>query len=411
MSTSSTHISPTASHNDTFEADKQNCPVCDSSTVAPILDVPGMPVLCNVLLSSKEIAQAVPRGDLRLSFCTTCGHVYNTAFDPARLDYTEEYENSLHFSSRFQEFVEGVADRLIETYDLHDKQVVEIGCGKGDFLRLLCERGPNEGIGFDPSYEPELLEENVASLFTVVRDLYSEKYADHDADLICCRHVLEHVPEPRAFIETVRRAVGDRADTALYFEVPNVLHTFRDFAIWDLIYEHVSYFSPSSLAHLFSEGGFRVELVEEVYGRQFVGIDARPSTSIGGRRKRFSQDVLHLSHYVEDFTEGFEEKKDEWRSMIDAFVSRGEKAVIWGAGSKGVTILNMLGVVDEIEYVVDINPRKHGKHIAGTGQRIVAPESLKDVRPDAVIIVNPIYSDEIRMTLQRMGLTPRLVEA
>ncbi len=406
-----TTISTAEAGIDNTDASTTSCPICRGSNVAPIADILAMPVLCNVLLPSKEAAQAVPRGDLKLSFCTKCGHVFNTSFDAARFDYTAEYENSLHFSARFQAFVEDLADRLIVTYGLRGKKVVEIGCGKGDFLGLLCERGPNEGIGFDPSFEPDLLEENASSRFTVVRDLYSETYADHDADLVCCRHVLEHVPQPRAFIETVRRAVGERTDTALYFEVPNVLHTFRDLAIWDLIYEHFSYFSPSSLAFLFAECGFRVERVNEVYGRQFIGIDARPGKAIGSSSKRSSEGVLHLARHVESFIEGFDAKKAEWRSMIDGFVSRGEKAVVWGAGSKGVTILNMLGVMDEIEYVVDINPRKQGKHIAGTGQRIVAPEFLKDVHPDAVIVVNPIYSEEIRATLSALGLAPRLVEA
>lgn len=387
------------------------CPVCDSDTVAPVAEIHGMPVLCNILLPTREAARNVPRGDINLSFCTSCGHVFNTAFEPARMDYTEEYDNSLHFSARFQEFVENLADRLIETYDLHQKQVVEIGCGKGDFLRLLCERGPNEGVGFDPSYEPELLEENVSSLFTVVQDLYSERYASHDADLVCCRHVLEHVPQPRAFIETVRRAVGLRTDTALYFEVPNVLHTFRDLAIWDLIYEHYSYFSPSSLAYLFNECGFSVERMEEIYGRQFIGIDARPRASDGSSYARLPEGVLHLARHVESFITRFEVKKSEWRAMIDGFAARSETAVVWGAGSKGVTILNMLGVTNEIRYVVDINPRKQGKHIAGTGQEIIAPERLGEIRPDAVIVVNPIYSAEIRQTLDGLGLASRLVEA
>ena len=68
---------------------------------------------------------------------------------------------------------------------------------------------------------------------------------------------------------------------------------------------------------------------------------------------------------------------------------------MWGAGSKGVTFLNMIDSRYQIEYVIDINPRKHGKYIPGTGQKIVSPEFLREYIPDIVIVMNLIYENEI----------------
>jgi hypothetical protein len=78
--------------------------------------------------------------------------------------------------------------------------------------------------------------------------------------------------------------------------------------------------------------------------------------------------------------------------------------VLWGAGSKGVAFLTTLDIRHEIEYAVDINPHKHGTFMAGTGQQIVAPEFLKGYRPDIVIVMNPIYCNEIQRELDRMGI-------
>ena len=80
--------------------------------------------------------------------------------------------------------------------------------------------------------------------------------------------------------------------------------------------------------------------------------------------------------------------------------------MLWGSGSKAVSYLTTLGITDEIEYVVDINPHKRGKFLAGTGHEIVLPEFLVEYRPDAVIVMNPIYGDEIRKGLERLGLHP-----
>ena len=58
---------------------------------------------------------------------------------------------------------------------------------------------------------------------------------------------------------------------------------------------------------------------------------------------------------------------------------------------------------------VDINPHKQGMFIAGTGHEVLAPESLRDLRPELVIAMNSIYVDEIRGQLQPLGLSPRVV--
>jgi hypothetical protein len=87
----------------------------------------------------------------------------------------------------------------------------------------------------------------------------------------------------------------------------------------------------------------------------------------------------------------------------------GQQAVVWGGGSKGVTFLNTLQIQYQIEYVVDVNPHKHGKYVAGTGQMIVAPEHLIKYRPDIIIVMNPIYLEEIARYVKQMNLSTELM--
>jgi hypothetical protein len=92
------------------------------------------------------------------------------------------------------------------------------------------------------------------------------------------------------------------------------------------------------------------------------------------------------------------------------FVAEGKlRAVVWGSGSKGAAFLVNLGLGDRIEHVVDINPHRQGMFMPGTGQEIVAPEALKRIRPDVVIVMNRIYEEEIRGELKRMRLTPKVI--
>ena len=87
----------------------------------------------------------------------------------------------------------------------------------------------------------------------------------------------------------------------------------------------------------------------------------------------------------------------------------GQRVAIWGSGSKCVSLLSKLGEDAQPDAIVDVNPHKHGKFLAGSGYEISSPESLALVRPDAVIIMNSIYTDEIRTGLEKRGLRPELV--
>jgi SAM-dependent methyltransferase len=369
-------------------------------------EVLDQPVHIGVQWSDQDAARRCPKGDIKLAFCHGCGFIWNLAFDPGCLEYTQAYDNSLHFSPFFQEYACLLATRLIERYNLYNKDVIEIGCGKGDFLVLLCEIGNNRGVGFDPSYEGERTDSEVAERITFIRDFYSERYAGHHGDLICCQYVFEHIHDPTGFLNMVRRTIGDRSDSVLYFEVPNVLLILRDLSIWDIIYEHCSYFSAGSLARVFTSCGFDICDLAETYEGQFLGIEARPGKGSTDLKPDRWDNLKEVADAVAAFAGNYRRRIGTWQSSLKQMEQAGQRAVAWGAGAKGIGFLNMLKIHDQIEYIVDINPHKHGKYIAGTGQQIVRPEFLRDYQPDVVIVMNPVYKEEIQQTVvEELGLT------
>jgi SAM-dependent methyltransferase len=381
------------------------CPVCASTDVSVFFEIVDMPLHIGIQWSSQDAARRCPKGDIKLAFCHTCGFIANLAFDPARLAYSQAYDNSLHFSPFFHEYARSLATRLVERYNLHDKEVIEIGCGKGDFLVLLCELGNNRGVGVDPSYEGERIDSEVAERITFVQDFYSEKYASYQANLICCRYVLEHIQNPTDFLRMLQRAIGDRLDTVLFFEVPNVSFILLDLSIWDIIYEHCSYFSAGSLGYLFTSCGFDICDLRETYQGQYLTVEALPGKDGPQASVDKWTEVKEIASYVAHFADDYRNELRTWKHNLERLERAGQRVVAWGAGAKGVSFLNMLKIRDQIEYIVDINPHKHGKYIAGTGQQIVSPGFLQEYRPDVVILMNPIYKREIQQTVKELGLT------
>ena len=385
------------------------CLVCTSTDVSPVLETLSLPADTNRIWPSRQDALTAVKGPVDISSCHQCGHLFNRSYDDDLVDYESDYENSQMFSPRFRGYAAELSDRLIAAYDLHGRHIVEIGGGRGDFLRILCDRGNNFGVSFGPSYRPAPGDEIPANL-RFVTDYYTEKYAGEPADLIVCRHVLEHFWQPREFIATVRRAVADRHNLVVYFEVPNGGYILRDRAFWEFHYQHCSYFTGNSLTRLFTDHGFAVRNLSESFGGQFLAIEVSGANRVVSpdRKKQTGEERAGLEMCA-GFSTAFAATATRWRDILDILRAGGKRVIAWGAGAKTVTFLN---VVDpsgsRITHVVDINPRKLGRFVPGSAQQIVAPAALPELRPDLIVLMNGMYRDEISSTLDALGLNPEI---
>jgi SAM-dependent methyltransferase len=378
------------------------CPSCGGRAERPFYEVPDVPVHQVKLVRTRADALGCPKGDIRMCFCPSCGFVWNAAFDPARMRYEEDYESTQAVTPTFNAFHERLALDVIERFDLHGKEIIEIGCGQGEFLTMLAEFGDNRGIGFDQVHRgggahPKL---------EFVKDFYAEPYRHLRPDFVCCKMTLEHVHDTGEMLQSVRRTIGDRPEVVVLFMIPEVTRILDLRAFWDIYYEHCSYFSPGSLARTFRKAGFDPVEVWCDYRDQYVLIAARPGS--GNSPILANEEPPEaLAPKVTRFAEGVAVDHARWRGWLDRLHRAGQRTVLWGGGSKGVAFLTTLGIRDGVAYAVDINPRRHGTFIAGTGQEIVGPEFLSEYRPDAVLVMSPIYLPEIAAELERLHVRPQ----
>ena len=391
---------------------KNSCLSCGSPEVSFFYEVENMPIHSVMLLPTRDKAINYLKKDIKMGFCNKCGFISNVLFDQSLLEYSTGYESTQSYSPTFNVFAKGLVQNLIDRYDLHDKDIIEIGCGQGEFLTMLCEMGGNRGIGFDPSYIPGRNENLEKNKISIIKDFYSEKYADIKCDFLCCRMTLEHIHKTGDFIRIIRRSIQEKPDTIVFFQVPDVIRILNDLAFWDIYYEHCSYFSPGSLASLFRNNGFEVIDIWKDYGEQYVMLGAKlasPGNKRISKSTSLEEDLPELKSKVGLFSKNNPDRLKTWKNYLQKANKEDQRLVLWGGGSKGVAFLTALNVHSEIEYVVDINPNKHGTYMAGTGQKIVSPEFLKQYKPDIVIVMNPIYMTEIKEDLDRMGVVAEVI--
>jgi len=381
------------------------CTCCGSRRIEPFFRIPQAPIFSLVTVKSRTEALAVPRRDIELGFCHDCGFVFNRLFDRGIDYFSLGYEDQQGFSKTFMAFLTRISEDLIARHALRGKTLLEIGCGKGDFINMLATMAAAKGIGVDPAYQ-EGRQTNPDLVFH--REIYGPQHGRLGADFICCRHTFEHVPDTRDFLQGLRDSIPDGRTPALFFEVPEVGRILKLPAFWDIYYEHCNYFSPGSLARVFRRCGLRPTALRLDYGDQYVLIEAVPDAPGAGEPLALEEPVAEQLARVRRFQDRIRVQLDGWRTRLGRMKAEGKRVVVWGGGSKAVGFLTQFADLSLVEHVVDINPHMHGNFIPGIGCQYVPPAFLADYRPDAVIIMNGVYEKEITAALHAMGVQPEV---
>jgi 2-polyprenyl-3-methyl-5-hydroxy-6-metoxy-1,4-benzoquinol methylase len=384
---------------------KKNCPVCNSYETSIFLERMDVPVHQHQLFGDPESARQAVRGDLVLACCYQCGFVFNTTFDPQKLEYGEAYDNSQTSSPSFQAHVRSLVEHLVADRGVRNSTIVEVGCGKGFFLRELAAASPgNRGFGYDSTYEGPETELDGRVVFQ--RHYYTGDLADPVPDVVVCRHVIEHVTNPsHELLAPIRSGLELSPDPLVFFETPDVEWILRNRVIWDFFYEHCSYFSAASLATVFQQEGFDVRNIRTVFDGQYLWLEAGK-----GKAGKPCFDAGSVPILAEEFARAEAHLISLWQAKIRELSPDG-KVAIWGAGAKGVTFANLVDPCCEfIDCIVDLNPNKIGNYIPGTGHPIISHKELGRRDVTDVILMNPNYRDENLALMKQEGLDIRLVE-
>lgn len=377
------------------------CPTCGSSREGASVDLGVVPAQSTALHPDRASACRATTGRIRLIDCPGCGLVSNVDFDPDLVPYDAHYENSQFFSPRFRSYAAGLAERLVDDHDLTGRHVIEVGSGKGEFLAELRRAGVGRATGFDPTYDGEIDEQGLTDV-VVVPEAYGPGSAV-DPGAVVCRHVLEHLPDPVAFLSDIRRAMGT-STPLLYLEVPNRAVTFTASGLWDVIYQHCSYFDARSLSWVARAAGLEVLRCGTALDDQFLFLEATPAA---GPTPTLDEGPDGEGPGVEDLAALHERVVAAWRHRLTTWAEAGRAVALWGAGAKGVTFLNLVAG-DAVDTVIDRNPRKRGRFLPGTGHRVMAPEDLGAAPVDEIIVVNALYREEIAAQVDALGLRAQL---
>jgi len=368
------------------------CPCCAGIETAFAFSTPPLPVAAALLVYSAEESYNLPRRSLDLWHCLTCGFLWNISFEPDLVRYDSDYEGTQIHSPHFARYLGELAARWAERFPAEAEQVLEIGCGQGEFLAALAPQVAARMIGYDPALRNENVNENIELHATLLpeRNALSQR-----ADIIISRMTLEHIKNSAEFLALKESWLAPGGIIAV--QVPNAARTMAMAELCELQYEHVNYFTSASLIALFKRLGIRPFATELDYGDQHLSIFAQNGTSIDVPTTDFQlNSVDALRKEQESFG-------SRWHSRLTNANRAGQKIWLWGAGSRATAFCANLPDPTLVTGAIDLNPIRKGSFVPGVGIQTYTPDHLAGQSNLCIVVMNSVYCQEIKEKIADLG--------
>ncbi|MEY8354111.1 class I SAM-dependent methyltransferase [Lachnospiraceae bacterium 54-53] len=330
---------------------------------------------------------------LDLHQCGTCGLVQ---FDCEPVDYYKDVIRSGGFSTTMVNLRRSQYRHFIETYHLEGKKLIEAGCGQGEFLSVLSEF-PVKAFGIE--HRESLVEAARDKGLAVWRQFAEEgeilEPEDGSVkgpfDGFLSFNYLEHQPEPVKMLRCIADSLTDEGVGLI--TVPSLEYILQYDGYYELIRDHLAYYTFDTLTYAAEEAGFEV-LEKEMVNRDTLSVIVRKrkKTGVFGQRDNgLKPEAVDASGLMESR----ETIGREMEELVADLVSGGKRLALWGASHQGFTLASTTGIGTFAEYIMDSAPFKQGKYAPASHLPIVPPDHFGADPVDAILIVAPGYTEEI----------------
>ena len=387
------------------------CRHCDSPLKHKFVDLGSSPP-SNSYLAKNNLDTFEKWYPLKVLVCSNCWLVQTHDFVGVNEMFSNDYAYFSSFSTTWLKHAKDYVEKVTKRFKLDSNStVVEVAANDGYLLQYFDDQCI-PCFGIEPTHSTAESARNKG--LEIIEDFFSVKKAEElleakrQSDLIVSNNVLAHVPDINDFVKGV--SILLKANGVATFEFPHLLNLVN-FNQFDTIYhEHYSYLSLTSVDKIFKTNGLKIFDVEElsthggslrIYSQR--ADKGRHSVKSSVNLLKEKENSLGISdiNFYNNFQINIEKLKIDLLFFLLEARKGGKQIVGYGAAAKGNTMMNFLGIrQDIISYVVDKNPAKKDKYMPGSRIPIVDISNLVLTKPDYIVIFPWNLKDEI---IQQLG--------
>jgi len=335
-----------------------------------------MPAVSQNLPTKENLDLDAPM-NLNLCQCSGCGLVQ---FDCEPVPY---YKDSTRAGERC-EFLISLRQKqyrhLIETYHLHKKKILEVGAGKGGFLKTLKAMREYEIDEYGIENNAEFVRIARETEHVNVQQGFTETPKTHilgaPFDAFVSFAYPARLIDPNTMLQCVSHNLAENGVGLIM--VPSMEHLLKPGGFFDIVRDHIAFYSKETLRFLLQKNGF--DVLEQGEAAQ-IYIYAIVKKRQPYKMAKIWADVEPLTKNIRDF--------------IETHTKDGRKLAVWCAGHFAFTALSTAEIGDKISYIIDNAKFKQGRYAPGSHVLITGPEYYQTEPVDTILILGPIYIDEI----------------
>jgi 2-polyprenyl-3-methyl-5-hydroxy-6-metoxy-1,4-benzoquinol methylase len=294
--------------------------------------------------------------------------------------------------------LKGIVDAVMGIISKKDAKVLDIGCNDGTLLGNYPKEFKKYGV--DPS---DIAKEIADKSTTVVKDIFPSielfnVLGKEKLDVVTSIAMFYDLERPVDFVKGVKQILSD--DGVWVFEMSYMPQMLQLDSYDTICHEHLEYYSLAVIENILKRAGMKVFKIEmnDINGGSIrcyathdnnVAYQTAENSKLLDeiRQKEFDMELDTDKPYLA-FQERIDKLKVELYESLKQLKFKGKRIHIYGASTKGNTILQWCGIDKEfIDFAAERNPDKYGARTLGTDIPIISEAESRAMKPDYYLVL------------------------